>query len=103
MHKRLYLIGGILGFFGLVIAAHLCLLMRTSGYLEAAHRQSQTTVTAGYAEGTIYDRNFSPLVNRETAYFAASPVKIIVFALCFALALLFIFIPPERYIKKIRK
>ena len=76
MHKRLYLIGGILGFFGLVIAAHLCLLMRTSGYLEAARRQSQTTVTAGYAEGTIYDRNFSPLVNRETAYFAASPREI---------------------------
>lgn len=47
---------------------------------------------------------FQPAAFRAMfAYFAASPVKIIVFALCFALALLFIFIPPERYIKKIRK
>ena len=37
------------------------------------------------------------------AYFAASPVKIVVFALCFTLALLFIFIPPSRYLKNFRR
>ena len=37
------------------------------------------------------------------AYYAASPVKIIVFALAFILALLFIFVPPSRYLKNFRR
>lgn len=56
-----------------VAGLYLALLMPEPPYLETAVRQSQTTVTAGYAEGTIYDRNFTPLVNRETAHFAAAP------------------------------
>ena len=37
------------------------------------------------------------------ACYAASPVKIVVFALCFILALLFIFIPPSRYFKNFKR
>lgn len=73
MQKRLYLVGGAIGLWAALIVFYLCLIMREPDYLEAAQRQSHTTVTAGYAEGTIYDRHFAPLVNRETAYYAASP------------------------------
>ena len=47
---------------------------------------------------------FQPAAFRALfAYYAASPVKIVVFALCFILALLFIFIPPSRYLKNFRR
>lgn len=49
-----------------VIAVH----MKNGGYAQAALRQSRRTITAAHAEGTIYDRNFVPLVNTETAHYA---------------------------------
>ncbi len=72
MRKRLiaaelYLI---LGF--LLLILYLTLLMHRAQYQETAIRQSQTVLTAGYAEGTIYDRHLEPLVNREDAVYAAA-------------------------------
>ena len=72
MHKRLitveiYLL---LGFALLML--YLVLLMHRAQYQEASVRQSQTILLAGEAQGTIYDRNFQPLVNRETALYAAA-------------------------------
>ncbi len=49
-----------------VIAVH----MKNGGYTHAALQQSRRTITAAHAEGTIYDRNFVPLVNTETAHYA---------------------------------
>ncbi len=49
-----------------VIAVH----MKNGGYAQASLRQSRYTITAASAEGTIYDRNFIPLVNAETAHYA---------------------------------
>ncbi|HBL41392.1 MAG TPA: diacylglycerol kinase [Ruminococcaceae bacterium] len=37
------------------------------------------------------------------AYFAASPLKILLFAVSFVLALLFIFVSPSRYLKNFRR
>ena len=56
----------------MLLTLYLVLLMYRMPYLETAVRQSQTVLTAGYAEGTIYDRNRQPLVNRGTAYYAAA-------------------------------
>ena len=56
----------------MLLTLYLVLLMYRMPYLETAVRQSQTVLTAGYAEGTIYDRNRQPLVNRSTAYYAAA-------------------------------
>lgn len=72
MHQRLAAVGVLLGVLFSLLILYLVLLMRQPSYLETAVRQSQTTVTAGFAEGTIYDRNFSPLVNRTNAYYAAA-------------------------------
>ena len=60
----------LLGF--LLLILYLVLLMYRMPYLETAVRQSQTVLTAGFAEGTIYDRNMQPLVNRTEAYYAAA-------------------------------
>lgn len=64
---ELYLL---LGF--LLLILYLVLLMYPAQYLETAIRQSRLVLTAGCAEGTIYDRNMHPLVNRETAFYAAA-------------------------------
>ena len=72
MHTRLHALGGFLLLCVLLLVLYLVLLMRQAQYLETAVRQSQTTVTAGSAAGTIYDRSLTPLVNRTTAYYAAA-------------------------------
>ncbi len=54
-----------------VLTAHLALHMKHTDYLETALHQSQFTLTAGSAEGGIYDRNFQNLVNQEMLYYAA--------------------------------
>ena len=72
MHKRLRAAGiGMLILCGLLVL-YLVLLMHRAQYLEVSVRQSQTVLTAGYAQGTIWDRNGIPLVNRSTAHYAAA-------------------------------
>ncbi|MCR5718486.1 MAG: hypothetical protein K6F80_05575 [Oscillospiraceae bacterium] len=72
MHKRLRVTGIVLMLFCGLLVLYLVLLMGQAQYQEVSVRQSQTVLTAGYAQGTIYDRNMKPLVNRETAYYAAA-------------------------------
>lgn len=55
----------------MLLVANLALQMQDTSYHEAALRQSQTILTAGHAEGTIYDRNFMHFVNQSTACYAA--------------------------------
>jgi len=54
-----------------ISAIWLALLSQKSGYIQTAIQQSTYTVTAGTANGTIYDRNGTPLVNATTTYQAA--------------------------------
>lgn len=56
----------------LMLALTLVMQMDGASYAETAVRQSQTVLTAGTAAGTIYDRDLVPLVNRETALYAAA-------------------------------
>jgi penicillin-binding protein 2 len=56
----------------MLLSLYLTLLMYRGQYQETAVRQSRTVLTAGYAEGTVYDRQMQPLVNRSTAYYAAA-------------------------------
>ena len=61
-------------------------------------------VTAAFAVAVGILILFQPAAFRALfAYYAASPVKIVVFVLSFILALLFIFIPPSRYLKNFRR
>ncbi|MBQ4466311.1 MAG: penicillin-binding protein 2 [Oscillospiraceae bacterium] len=72
IHRRLYSVAGFLMLCFFLLIFYLTLLMRGSQYLAASIRQSQTTLTAGYAQGTIYDRNFTPLVNAQSCWFASA-------------------------------
>jgi len=56
---------------GSILMIHLAFQMKDSAYLETAVHQSQLTLTAGTAEGTLYDRNFNQLVNQKINYYAA--------------------------------
>lgn len=51
-----------------VLVANISLHMKNGGYTQTALRQRQYTVTAGSGEGTIFDRNFVPLVNQRESY-----------------------------------
>ena len=73
MHDRLKLTAGTLVICFALLLLYLILLMRGANFVETAIRQSQTTVLAGSAGGTIYDRNFQPLVNGKTCHYAAAP------------------------------
>jgi len=53
------------------VMANLAAKMQNSQLLETAIHQSQLTVKVGEADGTIYDRNFVPLVNQDTAFYAS--------------------------------
>ena len=53
-----------------ILTAHLAFRMKNAEFLETSLHQSQLTVTAGTAEGGIYDRNFQPLVNQNIQYYA---------------------------------
>lgn len=55
-----------------ILVSRISILMKQGGFAETAVSQSQYTVTAGSADGGIYDRNFTPLVNGETAYYAVT-------------------------------
>ncbi|MCR4645576.1 MAG: hypothetical protein K5695_09245 [Oscillospiraceae bacterium] len=73
MQRRLLIVKTIVLTTCVMLALTLILEMQGAGYSEAAVRQSQTVLTAGTAAGTIYDRHFVPLVNRETVLYAAVP------------------------------
>ena len=72
MHKRLYAVEGMLLVGVGLLTLYLALLMQSAGFLETAVHQSQTVLTAGYAQGTIYDRHLRPLTNAETRHYAAA-------------------------------
>ncbi len=55
-----------------LLVSRISILMKQGGFAEAALQQQRYTVTVGSAEGGIYDRNFTPLVNAETVYYAVS-------------------------------
>ncbi len=71
MYRRLIYTGVLLVVGFMVLVAVLATHMKNGSYTQTAIRQSQTILTAGSAEGTIYDRHFTPLVNRHNAYYAA--------------------------------
>lgn len=70
MERRMTLVAAVLVMCYSLLVAVLAMHMKNGGYTQAAIQQRQYTVTAANAEGTIYDRNFQPLVNTETAYYA---------------------------------
>ncbi|MDE6708299.1 MAG: penicillin-binding protein 2 [Oscillospiraceae bacterium] len=70
MYKRITLLGAVMILGNAVLVANLAFYMKNSSYAETALHQSQITVTAGSAEGVIYDRNFKPFVNQELKYYA---------------------------------
>ncbi len=70
MHKRMTFVAAMLVMGYTLLVAVIGIHMKNGGYTQAAIRQRQLTINAASAEGTIYDRNFQPLVNCETAYYA---------------------------------
>lgn len=70
MYKRITLLGALMILGNAVLVANLAFYMKNGNYAETALHQSQITVTGGTSEGIIYDRNFQPLVNQESKYYA---------------------------------
>ncbi|MBQ9695986.1 MAG: hypothetical protein IJV58_06130 [Oscillospiraceae bacterium] len=70
MYRRAALAGILLIAGFMLTVAQITVHMKNGGYAETAIRQSQTIVTAGNAEGTIYDRHFRPMVNQTDAFYA---------------------------------
>lgn len=71
MHRRLWMVETVCLTTCLMLLLSLVIQMQGAGFSEAALHQSQTVLTAGQAEGTIYDRRLRPLVNRQSACYAA--------------------------------
>lgn len=67
--RMLFVSTGLILFCG-ILTANLAFRMKDAVYLETSLHQSQLTVTAGTAEGGIYDRNFQPFVNQKLRYYA---------------------------------
>ncbi len=72
MMNRATLLAAVLVVGFTVLVTRIAILMKQGGYAGAAVSQSRYTVTVGDAAGGIYDRNFTPLVNAETAYYAVT-------------------------------
>ncbi len=68
MQNRLTYIGAVLVMGFALLVANIAIHMKQGSYSQAAAEQRLYTVTAGSAEGTIYDRKYSPLVNCETTF-----------------------------------
>ena len=68
--QRIVLVSTGLTAFCCILTANLAFRMKDTEFLETALHQSQLTITAGTAEGGIYDRNFQPLVNQNMKYYA---------------------------------
>ncbi len=70
MIKRLSVVFVALVMGYLFVMTKLAVLMKQNAYAHTALQQQQFTVIVGTKEGTIYDRNFQPLVNAETIRYA---------------------------------
>lgn len=68
--KKITILGAALIISHAVLVANLAFYMKNGSYIQTALHQNQFTVTAGSAEGIIYDRNLHPLVNQESSYYA---------------------------------
>ena len=71
MENRLMILAMVLLLGFTCVMANLAAKMQNSQLLETAIHQSHLTMKVGQADGTIYDRNFVPLVNQETIYYAS--------------------------------
>ena len=71
MEKRLMILAVCLILGYTCVMANLAAKMQNHQLLETAIHQSQLTIKVGQADGTIYDRNFVPLVNQDSAYYAS--------------------------------
>jgi penicillin-binding protein 2 len=56
----------------IIIICRYFLIMSDTEYMETGLIQSTVTVTVDSGDGTIYDRNMTPLVNSETEYIAVA-------------------------------
>lgn len=70
IYQRMILLSMLSVFGGMLLITNLAFRMKDTAYLETALQQSQLTVTAGSAEGGIYDRNFQNFVNQKMIYYA---------------------------------
>ncbi len=70
MENRMTLIGAILITGFAMLVANIAIRMKYNRYTETAVAQRLYTVTASNAEGTIFDRYGTPLVNGSEAYYA---------------------------------
>ncbi|MBE6851641.1 MAG: hypothetical protein E7504_07965 [Ruminococcus sp.] len=71
MQQRMTLIAAMLVMGYTLLVAVIAIHMKNGGgYTQAALQQRKYTVVAADAQGYIYDRNFEPLVNCDTAYYA---------------------------------
>lgn len=71
MYRRMTLVGAVLVLSFTLLVANIAVEMQNTDYTDASLRQSQTVLTAGQAEGMIYDRRFTPLVNQRDVYYAS--------------------------------
>ncbi len=70
MQRRMTLVAAMLVMGYTLLVAVVAVHMKNGGYAQTALQQRNDTVIAAKAEGYIYDRNFRPLVNCETACYA---------------------------------
>ncbi len=70
MENRMTMIGAVLVTGFAMLVANIAIRMKYNSYTETAVEQRLYTVNVGSAEGTIYDRFGTPLVNCGDAYYA---------------------------------
>ncbi|MBR7084137.1 MAG: hypothetical protein IKI37_03030, partial [Oscillospiraceae bacterium] len=70
IYQRMLLLSMFSVFGGMLLITNLAFQMKDTAYLKTALHQSQLTITAGSAEGGIYDRNFHNFVNQKMLYYA---------------------------------
>lgn len=75
MQKRMTLVAAMLVMGYTLLVAVIAMHMHNIRYTQTALQQRSHTVTAAQAQGYIFDRNFRPLVNCETDYYAVIPPK----------------------------
>lgn len=68
MENRLTMVAAALVICFAMLVANIAIHMKNGSYADAAVQQRLCTVTAGEAQGTIYDRNGTALVNQTVSY-----------------------------------
>lgn len=71
MYVRITALGCVFMFMASILYMRIYAIVRNPQYYAAAKSQGKYTVTAGRVFGNIYDRNFIPLVNDTSTYYAA--------------------------------